>query len=61
MIQVKAFEYLVRENLQTHNVKFIFEGEEEIGSPSLNAFISKHKELLRSDVILVSEVFVCCY
>jgi len=55
MIQVKAFEYLVRENLLTHNVKFIFEGEEEIGSPSLNAFLSKHKELLKADVILVSD------
>lgn len=55
MIQAKAFEYLVRENLLTHNVKFIFEGEEEIGSPSLNAFISKHKELLKADVILVSD------
>ena len=55
MVQAKAFEYLVRENLLTHNVKFIFEGEEEIGSPSLNAFISKHKELLKADVILVSD------
>ena len=55
MIQAKAFEYLVKENLLTHNVKFIFEGEEEIGSPSLNAFISKHKELLKADVILVSD------
>lgn len=55
MIQVKAFEYLVRENLLTHNVKFIFEGEEEIGSPSLNAFLDKHKELLKADVILVSD------
>lgn len=55
MIQVKAFEYLVREKLLKHNVKFIFEGEEEIGSPSLNAFIGKHKELLKSDVILVSD------
>lgn len=55
MIQVKAFEYLVRENLLTHNMKFIFEGEEEIGSPSLNAFISKHKELLKADIILVSD------
>ena len=41
MIQVKAFEYLVRESLLTHNVKFIFEGEEEIGSPSLNAFLKE--------------------
>lgn len=46
---------MVKEKLLTHNVKFIFEGEEEIGSPSLNAFISKHKELLKADVILVSD------
>lgn len=54
-IQVKAFEYLVKNSLLTHNVKFIFEGEEEIGSPSLNAFIKEHKELLKADVILVSD------
>lgn len=55
MIQAKAFEYLVRHNLLKHNVKFIFEGEEEIGSPSLNNFLSKHKELLKADIILVSD------
>lgn len=55
MIQVKAFEYMVREGLLRHNVKFIFEGEEEIGSPSLNAFLKEHRELLRADVILVSD------
>ncbi|MBQ3189159.1 MAG: dipeptidase [Bacteroidaceae bacterium] len=55
MIQVKAFEYVVKNNLLSHNVKFIFEGEEEIGSPSLNAFLKKHKELLKADVILVSD------
>lgn len=55
MIQVKAFEYVVKYNLLRHNVKFIFEGEEEIGSPSLNAFLKKHKELLKADVILVSD------
>lgn len=54
-IQVKAFEYLVREHLLTHNVKFIFEGEEEIGSPSLEGFCQEHKELLKADVILVSD------
>lgn len=37
------------------NVKFIFEGEEEIGSPSLEAFCEEHKELLKADVILVSD------
>ncbi len=54
-IQVKAFEYLVQNNLLTHNVKFIFEGEEEIGSPSLEAFCQDHRELLQADVILVSD------
>lgn len=54
-IQVKAFEYLVKNNLLRANVKFIFEGEEEIGSPSLEAFCQQHKELLKADVILVSD------
>ena len=36
-------------------MKFILEGEEEIGSPSLNAFLQEHKELLKADVILVSD------
>ena len=55
MIQVKAFEYMVKEKLLKHNVKFIFEGEEEIGSPSLNVFLKEHRELLKADVILVSD------
>ena len=54
-LQVKAFEYLAKNRLLAHNVKFIFEGEEEIGSPSLNAFLKEHRELLRADVILVSD------
>ena len=54
-IQVKAFEYLVKNGLLKNNVKFIFEGEEEIGSPSLEAFCEEHKELLKADVILVSD------
>ena len=55
MIQAKAFEYLVRENQLRHNMKFILEGEEEIGSPSLNAFLHEHKDMLKADVILVSD------
>ena len=62
MIQAKAFEYLVHEGLmhgsadrQNCRVKFIFEGEEEIGSPSLAAFIEQNKDLLACDVILVSD------
>ncbi len=55
MIQAKAFEYLVKNGLMECNVKFIFEGEEEIGSPSLSSFITRHKDLLKSDIILVSD------
>ena len=54
-IQVKAFEYLVKHGMLKNNVKFIFEGEEEIGSPSLEAFCEEHKELLKADIILVSD------
>lgn len=54
-IQAKAFEFLVRHNLLRHNVKFILEGEEEIGSPSLESFLEEHKSLLQSDIILVSD------
>lgn len=54
-IQVKAFEYMLREGRLKNNVKFIFEGEEEIGSPNLEAFCLENKELLSSDVILVSD------
>lgn len=55
MIQAKAFEYLVKTGQMNCNVKFIFEGEEEIGSPSLEAFLEDHKELLKADIILVSD------
>ena len=55
MMQVKGFETALREGLLHCNVKFIFEGEEEVGSPSLEAFCKKHKEMLKADVILVSD------
>lgn len=54
-IQVKAFEYVAKNGLLKNNVKFIFEGEEEIGSPSLETFCEEHKELLKADIILVSD------
>ena len=54
-IQYAAFEFLVKHNLLRHNVKFILEGEEEIGSPSLETFLTQHRELLKSDIILVSD------
>lgn len=54
-IHIKAFEYLLRSGRLRHNVKFLFEGEEEIGSPSLPAWIKAHKKLLKADVCLVSD------
>ena len=54
-MHVKAFEYLSRTGKLRHNVKFILEGEEEIGSPSLAAWARDHKDLLKADIILVSD------
>lgn len=54
-MHLKAFEYMVREGGLKHNVKFLFEGEEEIGSPSLAAWVLEHREMLSADVILVSD------
>lgn len=54
-MHIKAFEYLVATGELRHNVKFIFEGEEEIGSPSLAAWAKDHKDLLAADIILVSD------
>lgn len=55
MMQVKGFETAIAEGLLRCNVKFLFEGEEEIGSTSLEAFCEAHKELLKADIILVSD------
>ena len=54
-MHLKAFEYLVATGRLRHNVKFIFEGEEEIGSPSLAAWAAEHRDMLSADVILVSD------
>lgn len=54
-MHAKAFEYLVKTNQLTCNVKFMIEGEEEIGSGSLYSFCEQNKEMLKADVILVSD------
>ncbi len=54
-MHIKAFEYLVKNNLLKCNVKFIIDGEEEIGSPSLPEWAIANKELLACDDILVSD------
>ena len=54
-MHVKAFELMNRTGTLTCNVKFMIEGEEEIGSPSLKQFCKENKELLKADVILISD------
>ncbi len=57
-MHVKAFEYMVQSGDLSCNVKFMIEGEEEIGSPSLEAFCKEHREMLSADVILVSDTTI---
>jgi len=54
-MHAKAFELMVKTNTLPCNVKFMIEGEEEVGSPNLGAFCEQNKELLKADVILVSD------
>lgn len=54
-MHAKAFEMMVKTGNLPCNVKFMIEGEEEIGSPSLGAFCEKNKDLLKGDIILVSD------
>lgn len=54
-MQAKAFEFMVKTDQLPCNVKFMLEGEEEIGSPSLYGFCEEHKEMLKADVILVCD------
>lgn len=54
-MHVKALEILVKTDTLPCNIKFIIEGEEEIGSPNLAKFVKEHKELLKADVILISD------
>lgn len=54
-MHAKAFEYLMATGQLPCNVKFMIEGEEEIGSPSLGKWCKEHKEMLNADIILVSD------
>lgn len=55
MIQLKAAEALLSSGQCEVNLKYIIEGEEEIGSPNLTDFIREHAELLRADICLISD------
>jgi len=54
-MHLKAFEFMLSSGQLHHNVKFLFEGEEEIGSDSLGQWALDHKDMLAADVILVSD------
>ena len=54
-MHVKAFEYMVKENELACNVKFMIEGEEEVGSENLGIFVKENIERLKSDVIVISD------
>jgi acetylornithine deacetylase/succinyl-diaminopimelate desuccinylase-like protein len=54
-MHAKAFEFMVKTNQLPCNVKFMIEGEEEIGSTNLYKFCENNKDMLKADVILVSD------
>ncbi|TRZ41188.1 dipeptidase [Robertkochia solimangrovi] len=54
-MHVKALEFMVKNNELPCNVKFMIEGEEEVGSESLGWFVEHNREKLANDVILISD------
>lgn len=54
-MHIKAFEWMMQNDQLSCNVKFMIEGEEEVGSDNLEAFVREHKEQLKCDVILISD------
>jgi len=55
MMHAKAFELMVKTGTLPCNVKFMLEGEEEIGSPNLGKWCAENREMLKADIILVSD------
>jgi len=55
MMHAKAFELMVRTGTLPCNVRFMIEGEEEIGSPNLGRWCREHRDILNADVILISD------
>lgn len=54
-MHVKAFEIMMKNNLLPCNVKFMVEGEEEVGSDNLGTFVKENKAKLKADIILISD------
>jgi acetylornithine deacetylase/succinyl-diaminopimelate desuccinylase-like protein len=54
-MHIKAFEYMMQTNTLPCNIKFMIEGEEEVGSNNLGTFVQNNKAKLKADVILISD------
>lgn len=54
-MHVKAFETMMKNNALACNVKFMIEGEEEVGSNNLGIFCKANKERLKADIVLISD------
>lgn len=54
-MHVKAFEVMMKHNLLNCNIKFMIEGEEEVGSDNLGTFVKDNRSKLKADVILISD------
>ncbi len=54
-MHIKALEIMVQTNTLCTNIKFCIEGEEEVGSMNLADFVKSHKDLLKADVVLISD------
>jgi acetylornithine deacetylase/succinyl-diaminopimelate desuccinylase-like protein len=54
-MHVKAFEIMMKNNSLPCNIKFMIEGEEEVGSVNLETFAKQYKDKIKADVILISD------
>lgn len=54
-MHLKAFEIMIRSKTLPCNVKFMIEGEEEVGSKNLTTFVKKNKKKLSADIVLISD------
>lgn len=57
-MHVKAFEAMTKLNALNCNIKFMIEGEEEVGSEHLATFVKENKTKLKADVILISDTAI---
>src|SRR6187551_380454 len=54
-MHIKAFELMMQTGTLPCNIKFMIEGEEEVGSSNLSIFVKENKERLKADVVLISD------